>query len=108
MIQSSGGGGGGAGAGGHEPNEGQVSMLAEMGFTHAQARKALRETVRRAAFLLTLPLYLPHAIERGRRARRRVALLTPRRHRRFRSSSRCTIASHHATGAIPPARVRIA
>ena len=40
VIQSSGAGGG------HEPNEGQVSMLAEMGFTHAQARKALRETVR--------------------------------------------------------------
>ena len=43
VIQSS---GAGAGAGGLEPNEGQVSMLAEMGFTHAQARKALRETVR--------------------------------------------------------------
>ena len=45
VIQSS-GAAGGAGAGAHEPNEGQVSMLAEMGFTHAQARKALRETVR--------------------------------------------------------------
>ena len=45
VIQSS-GAGAGAGAGAHEPNEGQVSMLAEMGFTHAQARKALRETVR--------------------------------------------------------------
>ena len=59
MIQSSGGGGGGgAGAGGHEPNEGQVSMLAEMGFTHAQARKALRETVRRARPFINPPTQL--------------------------------------------------
>jgi ubiquitin carboxyl-terminal hydrolase 5/13 len=34
----------GPGSGGHVPNEEQVGMLAEMGFTHAQARKALRET----------------------------------------------------------------
>ena len=49
VIQSSGAGAGAGGSGaggGNEPNEGQVSMLAEMGFTHAQARKALRETVR--------------------------------------------------------------
>jgi hypothetical protein len=29
-----------------EPPEGQVALLAEMGFTTAQARKALGETVR--------------------------------------------------------------
>jgi hypothetical protein len=32
--------------GGPEPNPEQVAMLADMGFTSAQARKALRETVR--------------------------------------------------------------
>ena len=65
MIQSSGGGGGAsAGAGGHEPNEGQVSMLAEMGFTPAQARKALRETVRRAPPFINPPSLLMHATYR--------------------------------------------
>jgi len=46
VIQQSGtsGGGGVGGGGGPEPSEEQVGMLAEMGFTHAQARKALRET----------------------------------------------------------------
>ncbi|CCL99940.1 uncharacterized protein FIBRA_01965 [Fibroporia radiculosa] len=34
----------GSGAGGPEPSQEQVDMLSEMGFTHAQARKALRET----------------------------------------------------------------
>ena len=34
------------GSGGPEPSAEQVSMLADMGFTPAQARKALRETVR--------------------------------------------------------------
>ena len=36
----------GGGSGGPEPSAEQVSMLADMGFTPAQARKALRETVR--------------------------------------------------------------
>ena len=31
---------------GPEPSPGQIDMLADMGFTSAQARKALRETVR--------------------------------------------------------------
>ena len=109
VIQSSGAAGGaGAGAGGHEPNEGQVSMLAEMGFTHAQARKALRETVRSHIAIPLPPSNLNSTVERGRRARRRVALLTPRRHRRFRSSRRSSTTASHLTGAIPPARVRIA
>ena len=105
VIQSS---GAGAGAGGLEPNEGQVSMLAEMGFTHAQARKALRETVRSHLAIPLPPSNLNSTVERGRRARRRVALLTPRRHRRFRSSRRSSTTASHLTGAIPPARVRIA
>jgi len=33
-------------SGGPEPSAEQVGMLADMGFTPAQARKALRETVR--------------------------------------------------------------
>ena len=37
---------GSGGSGGPEPSAEQVSMLADMGFTPAQARKALRETVR--------------------------------------------------------------
>lgn len=36
---------GSSGAGGAEPSEDQISMLADMGFTAKQARKALRETV---------------------------------------------------------------
>jgi len=36
----------GGGSGGPEPSAEQVGMLAEMGFSRAQARKALRETVR--------------------------------------------------------------
>lgn len=35
----------GAGGGAAEPAEEQIVMLSEMGFTPAQARKALRETV---------------------------------------------------------------
>ena len=35
-----------SGGKGPEPSAGQISMLADMGFTHAQAKKALRETVR--------------------------------------------------------------
>ncbi|KAF8211850.1 hypothetical protein K438DRAFT_1902808 [Mycena galopus ATCC 62051] len=35
---------GGAAAGGSEPTADQIAMLADMGFTSAQARKALRET----------------------------------------------------------------
>lgn len=31
---------------GPEPSPDQIAMLADMGFTHAQARKALIETVR--------------------------------------------------------------
>jgi hypothetical protein len=34
-----------SGSAGPEPSAEQVSMLADMGFTHAQAKKALRETV---------------------------------------------------------------
>jgi hypothetical protein len=45
QLQAASGGGGGGG-GKAEPNPEQVAMLADMGFTHAQARKALRETVR--------------------------------------------------------------
>ncbi|KAI9436861.1 ubiquitin carboxyl-terminal hydrolase 14 [Lactarius indigo] len=37
-------GGSGSGGGGAEPSAEQVSMLADMGFSRAQARKALRET----------------------------------------------------------------
>ncbi|KAJ2912663.1 hypothetical protein MD484_g7747, partial [Candolleomyces efflorescens] len=40
FTAAAGGGGGGKG----EPSAEQVGMLADMGFTHAQARKALRET----------------------------------------------------------------
>ncbi|KAJ2922163.1 hypothetical protein H1R20_g14933, partial [Candolleomyces eurysporus] len=40
LKAASGGGGGGKA----EPNPEQVAMLADMGFTHAQAKKALRET----------------------------------------------------------------
>lgn len=40
-IPATGGGSGGA----PEPSAEQISMLADMGFTAAQARKALRETV---------------------------------------------------------------
>jgi ubiquitin carboxyl-terminal hydrolase 5/13 len=35
----------GGAAGGPEPSPEQISMLSDMGFTPAQARKALRETV---------------------------------------------------------------
>lgn len=35
-----------SGAGSAEPNADQVASLADMGFTNAQAKKALRETVR--------------------------------------------------------------
>lgn len=42
IVQTAGGGGGG----GAEPSPEQIGMLAEMGFSPAQARKALRETVR--------------------------------------------------------------
>ena len=41
IVQTARGGGGGA-----EPSPEQIGMLAEMGFSPAQARKALRETVR--------------------------------------------------------------
>ena len=41
IVQTERGGGGGA-----EPSPEQIGMLAEMGFSPAQARKALRETVR--------------------------------------------------------------
>jgi len=37
---------GGSAGGVSEPDPDQVAMLADMGFTSAQARKALRETVR--------------------------------------------------------------
>jgi ubiquitin carboxyl-terminal hydrolase 5/13 len=37
--------GAGGGASGPEPSQEQIAMLADMGFSHAQARKALRETV---------------------------------------------------------------
>jgi ubiquitin carboxyl-terminal hydrolase 5/13 len=39
---------------GPEPNPEQIAMLADMGFTSAQARKALRETVRELSFVFTL------------------------------------------------------
>jgi len=39
-----GGASGGAAASGSEPSEEQIAMLVSMGFTHSQARKALRET----------------------------------------------------------------
>lgn len=42
---SSGGGGGSASASGVEPPAESVSMLADMGFTSMQAKKALRQTV---------------------------------------------------------------
>lgn len=38
------GGGGASAASG--PSEEQIAMIADMGFTHAQGKKALRETVR--------------------------------------------------------------
>lgn len=38
----------GSGTSAPEPSQEQVAMLADMGFTPAQARKALRETVRGA------------------------------------------------------------
>ncbi len=44
-LQAASGAGAGAGAGGAEPAAEQVAMLADMGFTEKQARKALRETV---------------------------------------------------------------
>ena len=37
--------GAGGNASGPEPSQEQIAMLADMGFSHAQARKALRETV---------------------------------------------------------------
>ena len=37
----------GSAAAGNEPSADQIAMIADMGFTPAQARKALRETVRR-------------------------------------------------------------
>ena len=45
-----------SGGGGAEPPAAQVSMLIEMGFTSAQAKKALRETV---CSSFTLPLSFP-------------------------------------------------
>jgi ubiquitin carboxyl-terminal hydrolase 5/13 len=44
-IQVAGAGAGGAGGGGVQVSEEQIGMLADMGFSSAQARKALRETV---------------------------------------------------------------
>ena len=38
-------GGGGGGAAAAEADPGQIAMLADMGFTASQAKKALRETV---------------------------------------------------------------
>lgn len=52
VIGSAGGAGAGVSAG-PEPSAEQISMLADMGFTPAQARKALRETVS--------PRFLPRA-----------------------------------------------
>lgn len=43
-LQAASGAGAGVGAGGTEPAAEQVAMLADMGFTEKQARKALRET----------------------------------------------------------------
>jgi hypothetical protein len=105
------------GGGGHEPNEAQVGMLAEMGFSHAQARKALRETVRSACAARSynqIHQTRRDTVERRRRARRRVVVLTPRRYRRSRT---CRAAHTRSTrggrtsqvaGAIPPTRIRIA
>ena len=39
---------------GPEPDPEQIAMLADMGFTSAQARKALRETVCEPSFVFTL------------------------------------------------------
>lgn len=44
-LQLAAGGAVSSGSAGLEPSEEQVGMLADMGFTHAQAKKALRETV---------------------------------------------------------------
>jgi hypothetical protein len=46
VMTSASAGSGGGGGGAPEPSAEQVEMLTEMGFTPAQARKALRETVR--------------------------------------------------------------
>ena len=75
--------------GGAEPSPEQIGLLADMGFSPAQARKALRETVcglrRPRPFLLADQLALalsifrkmPDIIERRPRACRRMALLAP-------------------------------
>lgn len=47
IIQTASGGGGG-GSSGPEPSSERIAMLAEMGFSPQQARKALRQTVRGA------------------------------------------------------------
>jgi ubiquitin carboxyl-terminal hydrolase 5/13 len=69
-------------ASGPEPSLEQISMLADMGFTPAQARKALKETV-------TPHLRLPYGTAlnstfagRQPRARRRMAVQPPGRRRR--------------------------
>ncbi|KAI9452342.1 ubiquitin carboxyl-terminal hydrolase 14 [Russula earlei] len=44
IVQFASGGGGGGGGGGPEPAPEQISALADMGFSRAQARKALRQS----------------------------------------------------------------
>ena len=44
--------------GGSEPSPDQIAMLADMGFTAAQARKALRETVCHLSILVFSPIHL--------------------------------------------------
>ena len=45
IVESAPSAGSGGSGGGNEPSAEQVAMLADMGFTTAQAKKALRETV---------------------------------------------------------------
>lgn len=75
--------GGSGGGGGPEPSADQVAMLADMGFTSAQARKALRETVRfnvlsQIKGRKAADTRLDRMVGWGPRTRRRMALLPSR------------------------------
>lgn len=64
---------------GPEPSPEQIAMLSDMGFTSAQARKALRETVRKFFLgifknLVTMMIISPIRIVRERRTCRGVAI----------------------------------
>jgi ubiquitin carboxyl-terminal hydrolase 5/13 len=60
----------GGAAGGPEPTADQIAMLSDMGFTSAQARKALRETVRPPFYCNTFSGLADAQLVRQRRARR--------------------------------------